>query len=148
MSGLSTQSLGSQAAPGYHDPPPPYYSAQPSQDTLAWIMENEHTRRVLLQRLDDMDEEFDIFCAEQRPTGVDYLQVAERCQEGGRILIEQGLIATDLAKVMRERANREWNDLYIALSKLTDSEFNQTYASFKQDPNQQIQHAVSELIEL
>lgn len=55
----------------------------------------------------------------------------------------QGQIAIELADVFKKRAD-ENRGLYFALSKLTESEFNRTYASLKRDVNWQMQHAQAE----
>lgn len=64
-------------------------------------------------------------------------------QEIGRKRMGQGQIAIELADVFKKRAD-ENRGLYFALSKLTESEFNRTYASLKRDVNWQMQHAQAE----
>lgn len=143
MSEPPTQGSGSQPVPQCHEQPPEYYPAQPSQDTLASIIENEHALRTLQQKLDEMlDEGADSEGPEEIPTGLDFLQKAELSQVFGEMSIEEGQTFSEMAKVLRERANQKWNGLYNALAKLTDDEFNEAYASLKQNPTQQIQHAL------
>ncbi|OOQ89599.1 hypothetical protein PEBR_07547 [Penicillium brasilianum] len=144
MSEPSTQGSGSQPVPQCHEQPPQYYPTQPSQDTLASIIESEHARRTLLQKLNDMDEEIDSEWPEEISTVLDYLERAERSQEIGRKFKELGQMFTEQGNALRKCANSKWTGVYIALSKLTDDEFNETYASSKRDPTQQKQHALAQ----
>ncbi|KAJ5976806.1 hypothetical protein N7501_000148 [Penicillium viridicatum] len=57
MSELLCESQESKTGPGCDDRPPQYDSCQPSQDLLTSVIENEHTRRILLQRLDNLGTE-------------------------------------------------------------------------------------------
>jgi hypothetical protein len=69
------------------------------------VIENEHARRSLIQQLDHI-EEIEGFLPEERPTiPLDCLQQAERSQELGRMLKEQGQIYTELGHVLKKCAN-------------------------------------------
>lgn len=69
---------------------------------------------------------------------------AKWCQEIGQKRIEEGQLSIELANLCEKWGAGENNGLYIALSTLTESEFNQTYASLKRDANRQMQHALPE----
>lgn len=138
MSELLFESQESKIGADCDDRPPQYDSYQPSQDILTSVIENEHTRRILLQRLDDLGTEF-LNLSENKPTETDYLLLAELLLEMGRSYTEAMQVATQLGNIYKERTVRN-TELYIAMSRLTASEFNQTYASLRRDPSRQMRH--------
>ncbi|CAI7647097.1 unnamed protein product [Penicillium viridicatum] len=131
MSELLCESQESKTGPGCDDRPPQYDSCQPSQDLLTSVIENEHTRRILLQRLDNLTTEF-LNLADKNATETDYLLLDELFREGSHM-------ATELADVYKERTVGN-TELYTAMLRLTASEFDQTYASLNRDPNRQMRH--------
>jgi hypothetical protein len=64
MSELSVKGQESKGVPDSHDQPPRYYPSQyclsqPGIDILTSVIETEHTRRVLIQRLEDIEKGID-----------------------------------------------------------------------------------------
>jgi hypothetical protein len=129
----------------YHDPPPQYDSCQPSQDLLTCVIENEHIYRALHQQLDDLNKNMEKF-NKTIPKSANYILSSELLSELAEFFTEGSLITTELAKVIRERTFQNTN-LYTAMSRLTISEFNRTYASLKRGPNRQIRFKLAEEIE-
>lgn len=142
MSELYFDGQESKIVPYYHDRPPQYDSCQPSQDILTSVIENEHTRRILVQRLDNLGKEF-LNLAEKKPTETDYLLLAELTLEMGQLFTEGMQITTKLANIYKERTV-ENTELYTAISRLSVSEFNRTNASFRRDPNQQMRYELAQ----
>ncbi|CAI7665415.1 unnamed protein product [Penicillium glandicola] len=132
----------SKTVPCCHDLPPKYDSCQPSQDVLTSVIENEHTRRILLQRLDKVGTDFLKF-GEKKPTESDDLLFAEYILEAGQLFKEGMNMSTELANVYKERSAQN-TELCTAMSRLTDSEFNRTYASLRRDPNRQMRHKMAQ----
>ncbi|KAJ6132589.1 hypothetical protein N7471_007804 [Penicillium samsonianum] len=141
MSELFSESQESKTVPYCHDRPPEYESSQASQDVLTSVIENEHTRRMLAQGLENFGTEC-LTLAEKIPTDTDYHLLAELCSEMGRFCAEAMHTATELANIYKERTVQN-TELYTAMSRLTDSEFNRTYASLRPDPNPQVQHELA-----
>ncbi|KAJ5401043.1 hypothetical protein N7465_011532 [Penicillium sp. CMV-2018d] len=138
MSELLCESQESKTGPGCDDRPPQYDSCQPSQDLLTSVIENEHTRRILLQRLDNLGTEI-LNLTDKNPTDTDYLLLDELFQGMARLCAEGMYTATELANVYKERIVGN-TELYTAMVRLTASEFDQTYASLRRDPNRQMRH--------
>ncbi|KGO72750.1 hypothetical protein PITC_057260 [Penicillium italicum] len=145
MSELSFESQESKTAPSCHDRPPQYDSCHPSQDVLTSVIENEHTRRMLLQRVDELNTEVLDFTDNKEPTDeTDYHMVAEYALGMARLCGELVQVSTELANIYKERTVRN-TELYIAMSRLTVCEltvceFNRTYASSRQGSNRQVRH--------
>ncbi|KAJ6002564.1 hypothetical protein N7451_005111 [Penicillium sp. IBT 35674x] len=128
MSGLFFEGQDSETVCYDHDRPPQYDAGQPSQDILTCVLENEHTHRKLVQRLYDLEKQAEIFVKNMpKSARPNYLLYSEKCLE------------LELADILKKRTV-ETTELYTAMSRLTVSEFNRTYASYKRDPNRQIQH--------
>lgn len=143
MSEISVDAQESKAIPCYHDQLPQYCSNQPSQDLLASIIETEHTRRILDQRIEDGFEEIEDLI-ERAPTDeTSRLASARWLQKSGQKFKDIGQMMIESA-VLREKWAGENGGIYIALSKLTESEFNQTYSSLKRCANQQPRYALVE----
>ncbi|CAI7573555.1 unnamed protein product [Penicillium palitans] len=120
MSELLFESQESKTGADCDDRPPQYDSCEPSQDILTSVIENEHTRRILLQRLDNMGTEL-VNLAEKKPTDTDYLLLEGLFQEMGRLFTEAARMATELANVYKERIVGN-TELYTAMLRLTVSE--------------------------
>lgn len=134
MSELSSEGKESKTLRSYHDQPPQYDSDQPSQDILICVIENEHTYRTLLQRLDDLEEEWLEFTNYMsKVADCNYLLASEKILELAGVFKEMAQVVTELANICKERTT-QITELYIAMSRLTDSEFNRTYDSLKRDP--------------
>ncbi|KAJ5886566.1 uncharacterized protein N7473_009240 [Penicillium subrubescens] len=140
MSETIVEDQESKTVPCCHDRPPQYDSCQPSQDIPRSVIENEHTCRILVRKIDGLNEEITNASDEVEKrlgTGNDYLLFEEFCLELGRILSEGAGTAIGLAKALRERIV-ENTDFYPPLSKLTESEFDRIYASRTRDSDQQM----------
>ena len=142
MSELSLEGQESKTVPYCHDRPPQYDSCQPSQDVLTSVIENEHTRRVLLQRLDKLGTDF-LDLVEEKLAETDYLRLTEVLLEMSRLYTDGTQIATKLANVYKECTFQN-TELCIAMSRLTVSEFNRTYTSLKRDPPRQMRHKLAQ----
>jgi hypothetical protein len=127
MSELLFESQESKTGPDCDDCPSQYDSCQPSQDILTSVIENERTRRILLQGLDNLGPEL-LNLPEKKPTDTDYLLLEELFQEMGRLFTEAAQMATELADIYKERIVGN-TELYTAMLRLTVSEFDQIYAS-------------------
>lgn len=103
------------------------------------LFENEHTRRILHQRIDNLGTEIINLTEEKKPTDTDYVLFEEVSQELSRKFTEVAHIIAELANVYKERVAGN-TELYTAMLRLTVSEFDQTYASLRRDPNRQMQH--------
>lgn len=140
MSEISVDGQESKAVPCYHDQLPQYSSKQPSQDMLASIIETEHTRRILEQRIEDFSEETEDLIKRAPTDESSRLASAKWLQKCGQKFKDLGQIIIEAADILEKWAG-ENGGIYIALSKLTESEFNQTYSSLKRYANQQLLHA-------
>lgn len=139
MSELLFESQESKTGPDCDNRPPQYDPYQPSQDILTSVIENEHTRRILHQRIDNLGTEIINLTEEKKPTDTDYVLLEEVSQELSRKFTEVAHITAELANVYKERVAGN-TELYTAMLRLTVSEFDQTYASLRRDPNRQMQH--------
>lgn len=78
-----------------------------------------------------------------KSTRPNYHLSSEVCLELSGYFAEGSQISAKLANIMKERTV-ETTELYTAMSRLTVSEFNRTYASFKRDTTRQIQHELAQ----
>ncbi|KAJ5239869.1 hypothetical protein N7468_004488 [Penicillium chermesinum] len=140
MSEISVDGQESKAVPCYHDQLPPYRSKQPNQDMLTSIIETEHTRRILKQRIDDFIEETEDLIAREPTDKSSRLASAKWLQKCGENFKGMGPIMIKAAGIQEKWAG-ENGGLYIALSKPTESEFNQTKSFLMRYANQQLRHA-------
>lgn len=105
-------------------------------------MKNENTRRLLVQRLERLSTEI-LKMAERMPDPFNYPLMQEVFLEMGRFYTEGIQVSSELANVYQERT-AQITDLYIAMSRLTNSEFIRTYASSRRDPNPQERHELAQ----
>ncbi|KAJ5159557.1 uncharacterized protein N7482_006561 [Penicillium canariense] len=145
MSEVFSEGQESKTVPSCHDRPPQYDSGQPSQDLLTSLIENEHARRTLTQQGIHITDKFDNWADEidKKPTHTDCLFVAELFLEIGQLFTELGHISTETANLYKERAVQN-TKLYTTMGRLTDSEFDQMYASLKRDPSRQMRHKLAQ----
>jgi len=117
---------------------------QPSQDILTSVIENEHACRILHQRLEDLFTELGDL-ADKNPTATetDYLVKSEEHLEMGRICIKLAEAVTELANIYKERTVQN-TELYVAMSRFTEGEFNRTHASSRRNPNRQMRHELAQ----
>lgn len=134
----------SKTVPCYSDCLPQYDSCQPNQDLLTSVIENEHTFRVVYQRLDDLNRTMEKFEKNTpRSANGNYVLSSKLFLELSGFFLEGFQITTELANITKERTIQN-TQLYTAMSRLTVSEFNSTYASLKRGQNQQIRHELAE----
>ncbi|KAF3029387.1 hypothetical protein E8E15_009392 [Penicillium rubens] len=131
-----------KTVPYCNDRPPQYDPCQPSQDVLTSVIENVHTRRILVQRVDEWNRKA-LSLSEITPIEPGYFQAANFCLEMSQFCTEGAQIATELANVYKERTVRNI-ELYTAMERLTESEFNRAYASLGRDANQQMRHQLAQ----
>lgn len=136
--------LGSQELKPVSDchPSPQYHLCEPNPDALTSVIENERTRRAALQQCIKLETELENL-AENHPTHddgsplmIDYL---EKCF---LLLKEEMQLVTKLSNVLKERIENP--EIYIAMERLSDSEFNRAYASLKQNPNSQMRRELAQ----
>ncbi|KAJ5087684.1 hypothetical protein N7456_011300 [Penicillium angulare] len=119
------------------DSPPQYgsYQPQPPSDALIAVIENKRSCRKLVEELEELSKRA-LLEVEARlmTTGVtDYCsQAMEAALEISRSFKEMERVSRELSKIFKERAFQN-NDLHIAMSKLTESELDRTYASLRRD---------------
>ncbi|KAJ5681711.1 uncharacterized protein N7477_001651 [Penicillium maclennaniae] len=143
MSELSFDSQEPETVPYCHDCPPQYELCQPSQDVLTSVIENEHARRTLLKRINCLATEFLDNFEKKNPTDTDYALLMELFLNMNRSYTEITQMGRELANVYKERIGQN-TELYTALTRLTVSEFERTYASLRRDPNRQIRHELAQ----
>ena len=142
MSELSVEGQESKAVPCYHDHPPQYDSYYGSQDLLTSIIENEHTVRKSIKRMDEMNTKIteiaNIREELEKKTSLETpdwnLTAAEVFEDLGGAFTEIVQVMTAMANAYKERAVHN-TELYKAIENLTDNEFERTYDSLKRDPN-------------
>ena len=138
--------LGSQELKLVSDchPSPQYHLCEPDPDMLTSVIENERTRRLVLQQLDKLETEFDDLTESHPmhdndsdiPLRIDYLEKLSL------ILKEQIQLVEKSIKAQKERIENP--EIYIAMGRLSDSEFNRAYASLQQNPNHQIRKELAQ----
>ncbi|CAG7943063.1 unnamed protein product [Penicillium nalgiovense] len=136
------ESQASKTVPYCDDRPPQYDPCQPNQDVLTSVVENEHTRRVLIQRLEELDRKI-LSLSERNPIEIDYFQAVNFFLELGQLCTEGVQISTESANIHKERTIQN-TELYTAMSRLTDTEFNRTYASLGRDSNRLMRHELDQ----
>lgn len=127
MGSPSFEGQGSNEVPSYHDDPPEYDS---KPDQLTSVIENVHDERILGSQLVEILEKLEAYekVKDLNDEELDYSVKAEIFFTVSTFLAEGAEIGTNLANLYKERAGQN-HGLHLALSKLTDSEFDQTYAS-------------------
>lgn len=141
MSELSFKGQESNEVPYLHDCPPQYDPCETSQDVLTLVIENEQKRRALCQKSEVMSTEC-LKLTDRMDTKSEIFHTPDSVLKLARFFKEMAEMTTELADIYKERtANKE---LYTAMSKLTDSELNQTHASLKREPNQRMRHELSQ----
>ncbi|KAJ5958800.1 uncharacterized protein N7479_005950 [Penicillium vulpinum] len=138
MSELPFTPQESEALSYCEDHPPQYESNEPSQDILTSIIESEYTRRIQLQRLDNMANDI-LRVADKATAETDYPLLVEVTLEMSRLYTDGAQACTELANMYKERTVQN-TDIYTAMSRLTVDEFNRTYSSLRRDPIQQMRH--------
>ncbi|CAI7650018.1 unnamed protein product [Penicillium viridicatum] len=138
--------LGSQELKLVSDchPSPQYHLCEPDLDMLTSVIENERTRRLVLQQLDKLETELDDLTESHPihdndsdiPLKIDYLEKLSL------ILKEEIQLVGKSIKALKERTENP--EIYIAMGRLSDSEFNRAYASLKQNPNRQIRKELAQ----
>jgi hypothetical protein len=107
--------------------PPQYDSCQPRPDLLTSVIENHHDEQLLLKRLWKFLDYFKTL-PEIRTTNPDYAEIAKNGLVLSRRFAEMEEVAKELSTLYRERTCHD-PGLYIIMSRLTESEFDQIYAS-------------------
>lgn len=126
-----------------HDRPPQYDSCEQSKDLLTSVIENEHSCRRLFQQLNNLEAESEDLAAKIPNNNSSYLTVIKYLLELVRLSKDFTQTATELANAFKERAIQN-TDLYIAMSRLSDSEFDRTYTSLKRDVTRNIRHELAQ----
>ncbi|KAJ5436235.1 hypothetical protein N7445_007120 [Penicillium cf. griseofulvum] len=141
---MSELLIGSQELKPVSDchPSPQYHLCEPSSDILTSVIENERTRRLALQQLTKIEAELGNL-TENLPMNDDDLPLVIKFLEKlFRLLNEQAQVVTELSNALKERI--ESPEVYIAMERLSVSEFNRAYASLKQNPNRQMRRELAQ----
>ncbi|KAJ5087683.1 hypothetical protein N7456_011299 [Penicillium angulare] len=118
------------------DKPPQYKPCQPTptQDLLAAVIENERTRRKLMKKatkLFSQARKLRIEIDNYQKPGILYPALGlKRALELDKFLKEAGKATTELVNYYQERKLHN-TDLYLAMSMLTDDEFERTCSSLQ-----------------
>ncbi|OQE84750.1 hypothetical protein PENNAL_c0026G07459 [Penicillium nalgiovense] len=136
--------LGSQELKPVSDchPSPQYHLCEPSPDVLASVIENERTLRLALEQGTKIETELGNL-TENHPMHDDDLPLMIDFLEKLSVLLKEEMqLVNKLSNVLKERI--ETPEIYIALERLSDSEFNRAYASLKQNPNRQMRRELAQ----
>ena len=108
-----------------------HHTTRSSQAKIVFsIVENEHTRRVLLQRLNDVETRFLNVEKAEASISADTFRLA-KVESEDKSVIYRGSSSDNYCNGKDSRKKRavENTDLHIVRSRLSDSEFDQPYAS-------------------
>ncbi|KAI2705907.1 uncharacterized protein N7518_005864 [Penicillium psychrosexuale] len=136
--------LGSQELKSVSDchPSPQYHLCEPSPDVLTSVIENERTRRLALQQCTELETELENL-AENHPMHDDDVPLMiDYLEKLSLLLKEQMQLVTTFSNVLKERIENP--EIYIAMERLSDSEFNRAYASLEQNPNRQMRRELAQ----
>jgi hypothetical protein len=136
--------LGSQELKPVFDchPSPQYHLCEPSPDVLTSVIEIERTRRLALQQFMKLQTELENL-AENHPMHDDSVPLMIDYLEKLFLLLKEGMqLVTNLSNVLKERIENP--EIYIAMERLSDSEFNRAYASLKQNTNRQMRRELAQ----
>lgn len=123
---------------------PQYHLCEPNPDMLTSVIENERTRRLVLQQCEKMETELDDLI-ENHPMHDDDKDIMLKIDYLEKLSLfpkEQIQLTGKLIKALKERTENP--EIYIAMERLSDSEFNRAYASLKQNPNRQIRKELAQ----
>ncbi|KAJ5382223.1 hypothetical protein N7517_000134 [Penicillium concentricum] len=123
---------------------PQYHLCEPNPDMLTSVIENERTRRLVLQQCEKIETELDDLI-ENHPVHDDDKDIALRIdylEKLSLFLEEETQLIGKSIKALKERI--ETPEIYIAIGRLSDSEFNRACASLKQNPNRQIRKELAQ----
>lgn len=124
--------------------PPQCHLCEPNPDMLISVIENEHTRRLVLQQCEKLETDLDNL-TENHPVYEDDKNIVLRIdylEQLSLFLKEETQLIGKLIKALKERVENP--EIYIAMERLSDSEFNRVYASLKQNPNRQIRKELAQ----
>jgi hypothetical protein len=113
-----------------------YHLYEPSPDILTSVIKNERTRRLALQQCTKLETYLENL-AENVPTHDDGIPLMIDYLEKLFLSLNEGTqLVTKISNVLKERIENP--EIYIAMERLSDIEFNRAYASLKQNPNRQM----------
>ncbi|CAG7948688.1 unnamed protein product [Penicillium nalgiovense] len=136
--------LGSQELKRVSDchPSPQYHLCEPNPDVLTSVIENERTLRLALEQGTKIETELGNL-TENHPMHDDDLPLMIDFLEKLSVLLKEEMqLVNKLSNVLKERI--ETPEIYIALERLSDSEFNRAYASLKQNPNHKMRRELAQ----
>ncbi|KAJ5192638.1 hypothetical protein N7449_008780 [Penicillium cf. viridicatum] len=123
---------------------PQYHLCEPNPDMLTSVIENERTRRLVLQQCENIETELDDLI-ENHPMHDDDKDIVLRIdylEKLSLFLKEEIQLIGKSIKALKERIENP--EIYIAMGRLSDIEFNRAYASLKQNPNRQIRKQLAQ----
>ncbi|KAJ5970802.1 uncharacterized protein N7479_000720 [Penicillium vulpinum] len=121
---------------------PQCHLCEPNPYILTSVIENERARRLAAQQFAKMETEFD-----------NLSENAPAYDDGGSLMIdfldrfflaleEEIKLVTKLSNVLKERTENP--EIYIAIGRLSEIEFNRAYTSLKQNPNRQLRRELAQ----
>ncbi|KAJ5545238.1 hypothetical protein N7535_006379 [Penicillium sp. DV-2018c] len=136
--------LGSQESKPVSDchPSPQCHLCEPSPDVLTSVMENERTWRLAEEQCEELVSELENFAKNHPNDDDDVPLMIDHLEEFSSLLKEQMRLVTEFSNVLKERL--ETPEIYIAMERLSDDEFNRAYASLKQKPNRQMRRELAQ----
>ncbi|KAJ5158135.1 uncharacterized protein N7500_007786 [Penicillium coprophilum] len=140
MSGL----LGSQESKPVSDyhPSPQYRLCETGPDLLTSVIENERARRLAMEKCTKLETELENL-ADSHPMHEDGVPpMIDYLERFFLLLKEEMEMVTHLSNLLKERIENP--EIYIAIERLSDSEFNRACASLKQDSNRQIRKELAQ----
>lgn len=111
---------------------------------LTSVIENERTRRLVRQQWEKIETELDDLI-ENHPMHDDDKDIVLRIdylEKLSLFLKEEIQLIGKSIKALKERIENP--EVYIAMARLSDSEFNRAYASLKQNPNRQMRRELAQ----
>ncbi|KAJ9480623.1 hypothetical protein VN97_g12924 [Penicillium thymicola] len=138
--------LGSQELKPVSDchPSSQCHLCEPSPDVLTSVIENERTLRLALEQITKLETELGNL-AENHPMHDDNdasLLMIDYLEKLFLLLEEEMQLVKKISNVLKERMENP--EIYIAMERLSDSEFDRVYASLKHNPNRQMQRELAQ----
>lgn len=137
-------------------PSPQYHVCEPSPNILISVIENERAARLAVEQNMEITTRVDNFIenlpmryrdynygeAENNTNNNNYLQDIEFFDNFSLLVTEWIECMTEISNILKERLDHP--EIYIAMGRLSDSEFNRAYASLKESSNHQTQRELAQ----
>ena len=123
-------------------PSPQYQLSEPSPDVLTSVIENERQRRLAMQQCTKLGTELEDLTENHHMHDDDVLLTIDYLEKLSPLLKETMQWSAKLSIILKERIENP--EIYIAMRRLSDSEFDRAYASLKQNPNRQMRRELAQ----